>query len=111
MTPEIQSTIIETGASPEWIYAVREKLLGIWGQQACQCPEHWPDVCHRLLEKSGPLVDDAATELARLFNNGPPDDPALACWRIFPRLDRDHCERLAALLIEARVALPARHSS
>jgi hypothetical protein len=107
MTLKTQSSIIETSASPEWIDTVREKLMEVWGQQACRCPEHWPGVCQRLLENLGPLVDDAVTHLARLFGTGKPiSDPTYAVWRLFPRLDHKHCTVLANSLAEAWAKFP-----
>jgi hypothetical protein len=59
-------------------------------------------VREELLATLAPLVDHAVAELARLFRDGPPPDhPALAVWRAFPRLDREHCAKLATLLIDA----------
>jgi hypothetical protein len=33
-----------------WRNTVRQKLLQVWGEQACQFPKHWPDVLARLLK-------------------------------------------------------------
>jgi hypothetical protein len=101
MTHETSSAIARTGAAAEWTDIVRDKVFEVWAEQAC--PEHWPEVRQRLLEKLAPFVDDAVAELAWLFGDVPSaDDPALAVWATFPKLDRDHCTRLAELLIQAR---------
>lgn len=105
MTSENPSAA-DTVLTSEWIDAVRVLVHLVWGEQACQRPEHWPEVRERLLERLAPLVDHAVAELARLFGGvRPVDDPAVAVWRTFPRLDRIHCVELARLLIQARAAL------
>ena len=101
-------------------------LLQVWGEQACQRPADWPDVLARLLKDGTatpgngdegrrprasmkPAVDAAVAALAAGFgaDTAPPADPPLAVWRAFPKLDKAHCARLAALLIEARTMAPA----
>jgi hypothetical protein len=84
-----------------WTDTVRNCLLEVWGRQACQRPADWPEVRERLLTTLAPLVDTAAAELARLFDGRSLDDPAIAVWRSFPRLDRNHCAKLATLLVDA----------
>jgi hypothetical protein len=90
----------------EWTNAVRELLLRVWLEQACQRSADRPAVQERLLATLGPLVAEAVARLANAFRDGPPADPALTVWRGFPRLDRTHCVELAALLIEARMRHP-----
>jgi hypothetical protein len=77
-------------------------LLLVWLEQACRRPADRPETQDRLLAKWTPLVNEAIAELAKVFSTAVPDDPALAVWLAFPRLDREHCARLATLLIEAR---------
>jgi hypothetical protein len=100
-----------------WRSTVRQKLLQVWGEQACQFPKHWPGVLTRLLKDGAasggpgrsslaPVVDTAVTELARLFADATPADPSHAVWCSFSKLDRPHCARLAALLIKARAVPP-----
>jgi hypothetical protein len=82
---------------------IRKPLLLIWLEQACRRPADRPETQDRLLAKWMPLVNEAVAELARLFSADVlPADPVHAVWRAFPRLDREHCTNLAALLIEAR---------
>jgi hypothetical protein len=96
---------------------IRELLLACWGDQACQHAADWPAVLDRLMKPGTvtpdtspdahgrgslrPAVDEAVAALAAAFANGPPDDPATAVWRAFPKLDREHCETLAAQLVAA----------
>jgi hypothetical protein len=96
---------------------VREKLLQVWGKQACRHLEDWPAVLERLMKPASsskpggfaraslePLVNHAVAQLACVFGDRVPDQPALAVWRAFPKLDRMHCSELAQLLIKARAA-------
>jgi hypothetical protein len=92
------TTTIDT----DWTSKVCARLIDVWLEQACMRPADRPETLERLLAMYGPRVDDAVTELARLFADGALDDPALAIWRAFPLLDREHCSRLATLLRESR---------
>jgi len=96
---------------------VRELLCSVWGEQSCQIePDDWPRVLELLLRDCGPsnpygharaslkpLVDEAVAKLLdAFFADVPPTDPLDAVCRSFPRLDREHCKKLAERLIEAR---------
>jgi hypothetical protein len=109
MSAPKSSATADTSAAAAWANTVRELLLQVWGEQACQRASDWPDVRQRLLEQLATVVESAVAELARLFGDGlPPDDPTLTVWRTFSKLDRVHCARLAAVLIEASAASPQR---
>jgi hypothetical protein len=92
-------TIATTGA--EWTHKVRELLLAVWLEQACRRPADRPETQERILLRWGTRVHDAVAELANVFRDMPPADPARVVWRAFPLLDRDHCAQLATLLIAA----------
>jgi hypothetical protein len=102
----------------------RDELLRIWGEQACQNPNDWPEVLEALLKGRVPderdvdsdgnlkpkaryprgglrrLVDEATRTITAAFVDRIPADPANVVWRAFPRLDRANCARLAMRLIE-----------
>jgi hypothetical protein len=101
----------------------RDALFEIWGQQACQNPAHWPEALENLLrgripderdvdeegnlkEKtrypSGGLrryVDEATRALTQAFVNQVPVNPPITVWRIFPKLTKANCARLADRLV------------
>jgi hypothetical protein len=96
---------------------VRELLRTVWMQQACMRPTDRDRVFDALMKDSSPPADgttrykraslrpsfDSAVDtLVRAFANGPPADPIGTVWRAFPRLDKQHREKLAELLIAAR---------
>jgi hypothetical protein len=83
---------------PEFVHA---KLLETWSHQACRNPGDWPAARDALLAKCGSVVDAAVPQLVKLFSHRVPADPAIAVWRCFPRLDREHCAILATRLMEA----------
>ena len=98
---EVTASKVVPDTTDKWAPTVRELLLQVWLEQACRRPADRPDVQARLLDTLAPLVDEAVIALAELFADGAPDEPALAVWRTFSRLDREHCPELAKLLIEA----------
>jgi hypothetical protein len=97
---------------------IHELLLTVWGRQACQNPDHWPDVLTRLMKDYSPpddgtghkrygraslkpAVDAAVDTLAAPFADGVPTDAATVVWSAFPKLTRENCVVLAQALIEA----------
>jgi hypothetical protein len=76
-------------ASPLTEPLVRAALLEIWGEQACQRAADWPQVQHRLMQKTGDrgsmkdAVDEAVAALVAAFANGPPAAPLDAVRRAF----------------------------
>jgi hypothetical protein len=98
---------------------VHAHLYATWGDQSCQRPSDWPDVFARFMASAKasdlsspsshgrgslrPMFNEAVAALTEAFNaDVPPADPAEAVWRIFPRLDREHCQQLADLLMRER---------
>jgi hypothetical protein len=45
-------------------------------------------------------VDEAVPALLAAFRDGSPADPAATVWRCFPKLNREHCGRLAERLVD-----------
>jgi hypothetical protein len=81
---------------------VREHLLAVWLEQACSRPAHRKEVRERLLLRWGARVEEAVARLVDTFRDGiPTEDPAGEVWRAFPMLDREHCARLATMLMAA----------
>lgn len=96
---------LSTSTSDDWSGTVRELLLRVWGEQACQHSSDWPEVRSKLLAKMGVRIDEAVAEMSELFANDTyAEDPVYAVWRAFPMLDRRHSAELAALLTRAASA-------
>jgi hypothetical protein len=80
--------------------SVHTALYAVWGHQACQHPDEWPEVFARLMldggsgeNKRGSLklrYEAAISALADAYRDGPPADGPDLIRRAFPLLDRDH---------------------
>lgn len=89
---------------------VRDALLRVWAQQACQVPEDRERVLKALLapgtEKKGsyrPRVEAAVTELTAAFGAADaPADPESVVWRAFSPLDAEHRHQLVGELLALR---------
>jgi hypothetical protein len=90
---------------------VRVLLLQVWGEQACQRADDWPDVQKRLFSNGyDQRVNAACEELSRGFFTedlpddleSPPFDPIECVWRAFPPLDAEHRRQLADGLLAHR---------
>jgi hypothetical protein len=89
---------------------VRELLIQVWGEQACQVnPKDWPAAFDRYMKDGKdrgsfkPFVDDAVPVLTSLANKPDTITPT-EVWRAFSKLDKEHCAILAERLTNERNA-------
>jgi hypothetical protein len=95
---------------------VEKLMLRVWGEQACQNTDYWPDVLKCLFSdaksKDGapvrssyrPRFDLAVDTITSALADGVQDanELTMIIWRAFPMLDRKtSCQRLAEALIAA----------
>jgi hypothetical protein len=90
---------------------IRPLLLRIWGEQATQRADDWPDVQKRLFSNGyDQRVNAAVEELSRGFfpedppddSESPPFDPVDCVFRAFSPLDAEHRRQLADALLAHR---------